>query len=144
MLVRNAQLKLQSDCGLPFLATSTFSTLHDQSHEYWTHKIVCFHMTPWRPYFCPKPVAWELNSFLMYTLSFVPINLHRCRPREWKHKIDSDDVRKDHLSLDNYCTHLAWRCLQTDSGRGTVLSWILSMLCGWIAVRIYQSLITTV
>ena len=25
---------------------------------------------------CPKPVLWELNSFLMQTLSFVPINLH--------------------------------------------------------------------
>ena len=38
--------------------------------------IVCFHMTSWRPYLCPKtmkrrpclcpkPVLWELNSFLM-------------------------------------------------------------------------------
>ena len=55
-------------------------------------------MTSWRPYLCPKtmkrrpclcpkPVLWELNSFLMQTLSFVPINLHRCWPREWKHKI---------------------------------------------------------
>ena len=24
-----------------------------------------------------KPILWELNSFLMQTLSFVPINLHR-------------------------------------------------------------------
>ena len=53
--------------------------------------IECFHMTsrqPYlkrRPYWCPKPVLWELNSFLMQTLSFVPINLHRCWPREWKH-----------------------------------------------------------
>ena len=31
---------------------------------------------------CPKPVLWELNSFLMQTLSFVPINLHRCWPRK--------------------------------------------------------------
>ena len=29
-----------------------------------------------RPCWCPKPVLWELNSFLMPTLSFVPINLH--------------------------------------------------------------------
>ena len=35
-----------------------------------------------RPCLCPKPVLWELNSFLMQTLSFVPINLHRCWPRE--------------------------------------------------------------
>ena len=59
---------------------------------------LCFHMTAWRPYLCPKtmkrrpclcpkPVLWELNSFLMQTLSFVPTNLHRCWPREWKHSI---------------------------------------------------------
>ena len=55
--------------------------------------IECFHMTSRRPYWCPKtmkrppcwcpkPVLWELNSFLMQMLSFVPINLHRCWPRE--------------------------------------------------------------
>ena len=42
-----------------------------------------------RPCWCPKPVLWELNSFLTQTLSFVPINLHRCRSREWKHSIAS-------------------------------------------------------
>ena len=61
--------------------------------------IECFHMTSRRPYWClktmkrrpcwcPKPVLWELNSFLMQTLSFVPINLHICWPREWKHSIN--------------------------------------------------------
>ena len=40
-----------------------------------------------RPCWCPKPILWELNSFLMQTLSFVPINLHRGWPREWKHSI---------------------------------------------------------
>ena len=61
--------------------------------------IECFHMTSRRPYWCPKtmkqrpclclkPVLWELNSFLMQTLSFVPINLHRCWPREWKRSIE--------------------------------------------------------
>ena len=40
-----------------------------------------------RPWWCPNPILWELNSFLMQTLSFVPINLHRCWPREWKHSI---------------------------------------------------------
>ena len=38
-----------------------------------------------RPCWCPKRVLSELNSFLMQTLSFVPRNLHRCWPREWKH-----------------------------------------------------------
>ena len=60
--------------------------------------IECFHMTSrrpcWcptsmnrRPCWCPKPILWELNSFLMQTLSSVPINLPRCWPREWKHSI---------------------------------------------------------
>ena len=40
-----------------------------------------------RPCWCPKPVLWELNSFLMQMLSFVPINLHTCWPREWKRSI---------------------------------------------------------
>ena len=49
----------------------------------------CFHITSRRPYWCPKTMSrrpcWcsklvllELNSFLVETLSFVPINLHRC------------------------------------------------------------------
>ena len=41
----------------------------------------------WRPCWCPKPILWKLNSFLMQTLSFVPINVHRCWPHEWKHSI---------------------------------------------------------
>ena len=59
--------------------------------------IECFHMTSRRPYWCPKTkwrpcwclktIPWDLNSFLMQTLSFVPINLHRWKPREWKHSI---------------------------------------------------------
>ena len=60
--------------------------------------IGCFHMTSRRPYlspktikrrpcWCPKPIQWELNSLLTQTLSFVPINLHRCWSREWKHSI---------------------------------------------------------
>ena len=40
-----------------------------------------------RPCWCPKPVLWELNSFLMQPLSFVPVNLHICWRREWKHSI---------------------------------------------------------
>ena len=73
-----------------------------RSSRFWeqtfSNVIECFHMTSQRPYWCPKtmkrqpcwcpkPVLWELNSFLMQTLSFVPINLHRCWPREWKHSI---------------------------------------------------------
>ena len=31
-----------------------------------------------RPCWFPKPTLWQLKSFLMETLSFVPINVHRC------------------------------------------------------------------
>ena len=40
-----------------------------------------------RPCWCPKLVLWEMNSFLMQMISFVPKHLHRCWPREWKHSI---------------------------------------------------------
>ena len=45
-------------------------------------------MTSRRPYWCPKPVLWELNFFLMQTLSFVPINLHRC----WLYMCQNDEI----------------------------------------------------
>ena len=52
-----------------------------------------FYMSSWWPYWCfktmkrlpcwcSKPILWELNSFLMQTLSNVPINFHRCWTRE--------------------------------------------------------------
>ena len=66
--------------------------------------IECFHMTSRRPYWCPKtmkrrpcwcpkPILWEFNSFLMQMLSVVPINLHRCWAREWKHSIATSTIR---------------------------------------------------
>ena len=72
----------------------------------------CFHMRSWRPYWCPKTmkrqpcwcsklILWELNSFLMQTLSFVPINLHRCWPREWKRSIP-DNFSCRHETLSGY------------------------------------------
>ena len=68
----------------------------------------CFHMTLRRPYWCPKTmkqwpcwcpklILWELNSFLMQTLSFVPIHLHRYWPREWKHSIVLGPCENDFL-----------------------------------------------
>ena len=32
-----------------------------------------------------------------------------------------------------YCTHRVTRCFQTDSGRGTVMSWSISIFNGWIS-----------
>ena len=45
-----------------------------------------------RPCWCPKPILWELNSFLMQTLSFVPTNLHWCWPGQWKHSLCPDKM----------------------------------------------------
>ena len=67
-------------------------------------------MTSWRPYWCPKttkrrpcwcpkPILWELNSFLMQTLSFVPINLNRCWPCEWKHSIGVSALRAIRVTI---------------------------------------------
>ena len=36
---------------------------------YWCSKTM-----KWRPCLCTKTILWELNSFLMQTLSFVPMN----------------------------------------------------------------------
>ena len=77
------------------LCCSVYSTLYCPVYSTlsiaWS--IECFYVMSRRPYWCPKtmerqpcwcpkPVLWELSSFLMLTLSFVPINLHRCWPRE--------------------------------------------------------------
>ena len=77
----------------------------------WKHFIECFHMTsgghigvPFktikrRPCWCPKPLMWELNSFLMQTFSLVPINLHRCQPCEWKRFIVSQRIHGSSTEL---------------------------------------------
>ena len=41
-----------------------------------------------RPCWCPNPVLWAVNSFVMQTPSFVAINLRTCWPREWKRSIN--------------------------------------------------------
>ena len=62
--------------------------------------IECFHLTcpktmkRW-PCWCPKPILWGLNSFLMQTLSFVPINVYRCWQRKWKHSILNSQMRRN-------------------------------------------------
>ena len=82
------------------LCCSVYSTLYCPVYSTlciaWS--IECFYVMSRRPYWCPKtmeqrpcwcakPVVWELSSFVLQTLSFVPITLHRCWPREWKHTI---------------------------------------------------------
>ena len=62
-----------------------------------------------RPCWCAKPVLRELNSFLMKTLSFVPINLHRHRPREWKRWL-SIKLNTPHISLCYF-----WRYIDTST-----------------------------
>ena len=50
-------------------------------------------------------LSWELNSFLMQTLSFVPTLLHKCWPWEWKRSIEIDL-----FSLFVLFTQSEWRC----------------------------------
>ena len=90
--------------------------------------IECFHMTSRRPYWCPKTmkrqpcwcpkqILWELNFFLMQTLSFVPINLRRCWSREWKHSIPAATpayLQKVDSKWDEPCDFLEAFCVQTN------------------------------
>ena len=46
-----------------------------------------FHMTSRRPCLCTKKILWELNSFYMLKLYFIPSNLQSCWPRDWKRSI---------------------------------------------------------
>ena len=46
-------------------------------------------MTSRPPYLCTKNIPWELNSFHMLKLSFIPSILQSCWPRDWKRCIDS-------------------------------------------------------
>ena len=46
-----------------------------------------FHMTSRRPYLCTKKILWELNSFHLLKLYFIPSNLQSCWPRDWKRSI---------------------------------------------------------
>ena len=83
------------------------SAMLESIHQNGIHTIAieCFHMTSRRPYWCPKtikrrpcwcpkPILSELNSFLMQTLSFVPINLHRCWPSTNLKKFRSSKLDK--------------------------------------------------
>ena len=78
-----------------------------------------------RPYWCPKQVLWELNSFLMQTLSFFPINLHRCWPREWIHSLG-------HFTV--VCL-VPWPLNRSEAGGDLVLLQTLFFICKWSCSR---------
>ena len=88
--------------------------------------IQCFYTTSRWPYWCPKPILWELNSFLMQTISFVPINLPRCWPREWKCPIQLVlQQNKSHV-FPARCTVPLFSFILLDSptiGRVTATAW---------------------
>ena len=65
----------------------------------------CFKTIKRRPCWCPKLILWELNCFLMQTLSFVPINLHRCWSREWKRSIGQNAYWREFIL---YYQKLTW------------------------------------
>ena len=82
--------------GMSYLATmkvhGLFSGINDEVINSCLLPIECFHMTSlqqyWypeikkrEPYWCSQSILWELNNFLMQSLSFVLINLHDRWPR---------------------------------------------------------------
>ena len=84
-------------CTVRFVEILKLSRCGNKTKKQW-YGIERFHMMPRSPYWCSKtmkrwgcwcykPTHWELNSFTMYMFSIVPINLHRCCPRDWKRSI---------------------------------------------------------
>ena len=61
------------------------------SHDVTTAIFVYKTMTR-RPCLCTKKILWELNSFHMLKLSFIPSNLQSCWPRDWKRSIESEEL----------------------------------------------------
>ena len=50
-----------------------YSTL-EKVYKAFLHDVTAAKTMKQRPCWCSKPILWELNSFLVLTLSFVPIN----------------------------------------------------------------------
>ena len=90
------------------LARTAFRGLYGTSECFSKSRLAlitkCLHLTSRRPYWYPKTIKrrpcwcrrqilWELNFFLMQTLSSVSINFHRCWPREWKRSIHNTSDR---------------------------------------------------
>ena len=111
--------------------------------------IECFHMTSRRPYWCPKtmkrrpcwcpkPILWEFNSFLMQTLPFVPINLHRCWPREWKHSIEITSARIETKSAKDLLFALVLELCAGFRARASHASCRIVLRCTSLAWNEYQ------
>ena len=80
------------------LAKRICPSIHPSIHP----SIERFHMTSRRPYWCSKTILLEFNSFLMWTLPFVSINLHRCWSREWKRSIHTLSYQKNGINFVNF------------------------------------------
>ena len=87
----NGAVRLCKPTGAMDVAFSPFRALLRSFANLHIERI---HMTSRRPYWFSKTmkrrpcwfskqILWGLDSFLMQNISFVPINLHRCWPREW-------------------------------------------------------------
>ena len=74
--------------------------------------IECMHLTSWQSYWCSKtvkqqpcwctkPIPWEFNSFLIYTLFFVPINKFAWLLEVWVHVCSLSAV-----TFCNFISHL--------------------------------------
>ena len=86
------------------------SSLERFRRRYWCSKTMKS-----RPCWCPKAVLLELTSFLLQTLSVVPVNYqHRCWSREWKRSI---------LEFFCFCSSIFWGGGWGSGGEGYSLVW---------------------
>ena len=67
-----------------------------------------------------KKILWELNSYHMLKLSFIPSNLQSCWPCDWKRSIGliskTTTLHVHHTFfqcklLCRHCTNTTWKCL---------------------------------
>ena len=128
------QSKNLSSCGPAFGRFRSGKTTWKGNSTNTGLYIECFHMTSrrpywcpktmkWRPCWCPKPVLWEMNSFLMQMISFVPKQLHRCWPREWKHSIRAGSRWSLPVSLQGFAGYIHYF-----KSQDMVRRWCLSSL----------------
>ena len=67
---KHKMLKKKKNSKHCFLCSKNIECFHVTSRQpYWCPKTM-----KRRPCWCPKPILWEFSSFLMQTLSVVPIN----------------------------------------------------------------------
>ena len=84
--LQRSKKELKIKLVLAFCDTSRFVSKHCQYIVFtWRHGgHICVQNDESAAMFVYKKILWELNSFHMLKLSFIPSNLQSCWPRDWK------------------------------------------------------------